>query len=377
MPQQQDKLLSTMTAKNESSPPSASPISKECTSSSSTNTSSPTSQSHKTQVLRIPVDQSTSKQVVPSQSNDDDDSHSSAYHLKWVDWNCSKIPIVMQSINGPCPLIAIINVLSLREKLKLPTMMQQITTSQLLEYIGEYLMDSVPDEIKDDETALLNFEQNVHDAIEILPKLSTGLDVNIKFTGIDDFEYTPECIIFDLLRISLFHGWLVDPSIPELTLAIGNRSYNQLVDFIITNKNSVDDAIARVVLLTEDFLESSASQLTFYGLEKLREQIKDNEIGILFRNNHFLTILKREGQICQLVTDHGFSTENIVWETLDKIDGDGTFLNSNFEFAETASDQVALSKEIDDRQRQLENDFLMALSLKQEEDELGYYPTAP
>lgn len=47
----------------------------------------------------------------------------------------------------------------------------------------------------------------------VLPKLSTGLDVNVRFTGVTDFEYTPECIVFDLLDIPLYHGWLVDPQV--------------------------------------------------------------------------------------------------------------------------------------------------------------------
>lgn len=47
----------------------------------------------------------------------------------------------------------------------------------------------------------------------VLPKLSTGLDVNVRFTGVSDFEYTPECIVFDLLNVPLYHGWLVDPQV--------------------------------------------------------------------------------------------------------------------------------------------------------------------
>lgn len=57
------------------------------------------------------------------------------------------------------------------------------------------------------------WEQNVNDAMTVLPKLSTGLDVNVRFTGVSDFEYTPECIVFDLLNIPLYHGWLVDPQV--------------------------------------------------------------------------------------------------------------------------------------------------------------------
>ena len=50
----------------------------------------------------------------------------------------------------------------------------------------------------------------------VLPKLATGLDVNVRFTGVSDFEYTPECSVFDLLGIPLYHGWLVDPQVRVL-----------------------------------------------------------------------------------------------------------------------------------------------------------------
>lgn len=51
-----------------------------------------------------------------------------------------------------------------------------------------------------------------------------------------DFEYTPECIIFDLLRIHLCHGWLVDPEDKEVYRIVNNQSYNQLIDRIIASK---------------------------------------------------------------------------------------------------------------------------------------------
>ena len=88
------------------------------------------------------------------------------------------------------------------------------------------------------EEEQLNYEQNMSDAMAILPKLSTGLDVNVKFSGPADFEYTPELIFFDLLRIPLYHGWVVDPNDLKTSRTVGNHSYNQLVDKIITNKSS-------------------------------------------------------------------------------------------------------------------------------------------
>lgn len=60
--------------------------------------------------------------------------------------------------------------------------------------------------------------QNMSDAMAVLPKLSTGLDVNVRFTGVSDFEYTPECIVFDLLNIPLYHGWLLDPQVNGLNV---------------------------------------------------------------------------------------------------------------------------------------------------------------
>jgi hypothetical protein len=260
------------------------------------------------------------------------------------------------------------NVLLLREKVKLPDMLEQITEAQLLTYIGECIMDSVPPtDMQNDENFLLNLEQNIHDAIEILPKLKSGLDVNIRFTGITDFEYTPECIIFDLLRIPLYHGWLIDPDSSVLQDAIGNQSYNQLVDNIITNKSSLDPLISTRVLVAEEFLERTASQLTVYGLNELKSKIMDNEIGILFRNNHFLTLFKRDGEIYTLVTDHGYLTEfNIVWETLDSIEGAGVFFDANFQLSELAERQVQTYKD-EQREQQMVNDYLVALSLKEEE----------
>lgn len=58
------------------------------------------------------------------------------------------------------------------------------------------------------------------DAMAVLHKLQTGLDVNVKFTGVRVFEYTPECIVFDLLDIPLYHGWLVDPQVRWSSLVV-------------------------------------------------------------------------------------------------------------------------------------------------------------
>ena len=181
------------------------------------------------------------------------------YRLKWID--CGKgaghgpaekekdnggpaavssnnrIAIITQNENGPCPLIAIMNVLLLKGDLRLPPIMDVITADQLMEFLGDCILSNMPSNLSNG--AQLNYEQNMMDAIAILPKLQTGLDVNVRFTSVTDFEFTPELIVFDLLRIPLYHGWLVDPVVDaEAAAAIGSCSYNQLVDKIINNKSS-------------------------------------------------------------------------------------------------------------------------------------------
>lgn len=49
--------------------------------------------------------------------------------------------------------------------------------------------------------------------MNIIPKLKTGLDVNILFDSIHGFETTPELSMFELFNVDLVHGWLVDPQV--------------------------------------------------------------------------------------------------------------------------------------------------------------------
>lgn len=52
------------------------------------------------------------------------------------------------------------------------------------------------------------------------------------------FEYTPELIVFDLLEVPLYHGWLIDTALPRHVDAVGNMTYNQLVELIIQDQAS-------------------------------------------------------------------------------------------------------------------------------------------
>lgn len=67
------------------------------------------------------------------------------YHLKWVDWNNRKTPIVTQNENGPCPLIAILNVLLLRAVIEIPEGVEIVTATQLINYLGNTILQRIPE----------------------------------------------------------------------------------------------------------------------------------------------------------------------------------------------------------------------------------------
>ncbi|KAJ0802498.1 putative MINDY deubiquitinase [Helianthus annuus] len=142
-------------------------------------------------------------------------------------------PIILQNDNGPCPLLAICNVLLLRNNLSLSSDVAEVSQEKLLSLVAERLIDSNSNVDNKDAGYVENQQQNIADAIDLLPRLATGIDVNIKFTRIDDFEFTRECAIFDLLDIPLYHGWIVDPQDSDTSSAIGSESYNTLMGELV------------------------------------------------------------------------------------------------------------------------------------------------
>lgn len=72
------------------------------------------------------------------------------YQLKWIMWHEHKTPIITQNQNGPCPLIAIANILLLRGKMKLPSNASCITSEELLTHVANNIVESRP-EVTDSE----------------------------------------------------------------------------------------------------------------------------------------------------------------------------------------------------------------------------------
>ncbi|PIO13867.1 hypothetical protein AB205_0175200, partial [Aquarana catesbeiana] len=57
------------------------------------------------------------------------------YFVKWINWKGERTPIITQSENGPCPLLAIMNILFLRWKVKLPPQKEVVTSEELMAHL--------------------------------------------------------------------------------------------------------------------------------------------------------------------------------------------------------------------------------------------------
>ncbi|XP_071120950.1 ubiquitin carboxyl-terminal hydrolase MINDY-1-like isoform X1 [Mytilus edulis] len=290
------------------------------------------------------------------------------YQIKWAKFKGKEVPIITQNENGPCPLLAIMNVLLLKGKIKFSSDTEIISSEQMMAHLGECIFANKPQNAT--EVVQLNYEQNMQDAMAVIHKLQTGLDVNVRFNSVSEFEYTPECIIFDLLGISLYHGWLVDPQNQSEVTAIGNCSYNQLVEKIISQRSSENHQLVTEALVAEGFLDRTASQLTYHGLCELSSTLKPDQLCVFFRNNHFCTLYRQKDELFLLVTDQGFLHErNVVWETLNNVEGDHYFVDSEFHtYTKPTPQEPVLPPDVSvNSDEQVNHDFLLAMSLQQEQ----------
>jgi len=213
--------------------------------------------------------------------------NSDSYDIKWIEFNKQSVPIILQNENGPCPLISICNVLLLRNDLNLMNFNEKISSQQLIDQLGSTLFNKFVPHLGDLS------EKNIEDSLASFDRLQYGLDVNVKFSNTKSFEYTRELDIFDLFHISLYHGWLIDPQENELYENFATKSYNQLVEISLNSSSPSSDTNSTYLsLLANQFLESSASQLTYYGLSELHSSLRPNELCVLFRHIHFSTLYK-------------------------------------------------------------------------------------
>ncbi|KAL1826877.1 hypothetical protein ACET3Z_005289 [Daucus carota] len=257
--------------------------------------------------------------------------------IKYVEFLGETRPIILQNLAGSCPLLAICNVLLLRRELNLSPLAENISQKKLLDMVAHKL------------NSVTNNPQ--HNSAHVISRLATGIDVNIKFKGITEFELTTERVLFDLLNIPLYHGWIVDPQDSKTYNALGSKSYNTILGDLVgletgfvgieDEKRPEEDSVTTGKLI-KNFLATTTSQLTVHGLVCLRKELKEHELCVLFRNNHLSTMFKFGGQLYLLVTEEGYKDHpNVVWEMLNEVNGNTPFMTGNFKKFRAECDYVS------------------------------------
>ncbi|KAI0791194.1 hypothetical protein C8Q75DRAFT_715687 [Abortiporus biennis] len=310
-----------------------------------------------------------------------------------------EMKIITQNFNGPCSFIAICNILILRGEITIePPDRTNVSYEQLSQLVGEYLLLSHP-------------EVDISAALSVMPYTTKGMDLNPLFTGATSFRPAGaggELKLFQQAGIQLVHGWLVDPDSPEYEVLKRTQDYDTSVNIIVeadcltkgrfvvaedttmttgaaatssggpgpssssntsepgpsnsAGPSNVGTSLASptVTSLSEEerkkvgdaivireFIDSTQSQLTYYGLFTLASILSPGALVALFRNSHLSVLYKspnpEDSALYTLVSDQVFLNESsVVWERIEDVEGGAsTFYDSDFRRSSPAGGDYA------------------------------------
>lgn len=295
--------------------------------------------------------------------------------ITWHDVNAAKnpriSPILVQNANGPCPLLALVNALTLSTPAEIDTALVETLRSREQVSLG-LLLDAVFDELMSGRRG--DAAQELPDVTELysfLLTLHTGMNVNPRFfppppRSPNDprnsmshvhpsaregsipgtFEATLEMKMYSTFSVPLIHGWLPDAGSPAYAaLQRSAQSYEDAQNLMF-HEEELEDKLEREGLSFQEqgtlediatikaFFASNATQLTYHGLETITTSLAPGAVAILFRNDHFSTLYRHPDtlQLLQLVTDLGYAGhEEVVWESLIDVNGENAeFFSGDF-----------------------------------------------
>ncbi|KAL2066759.1 hypothetical protein VTL71DRAFT_2831 [Oculimacula yallundae] len=301
------------------------------------------------------------------------------YEIKKISWhdvnavqNPRVSPILVQNANGPCPLLALVNALTLSTPAEVETALVDTLRSREQVSLG-LLLDAVFDELMSGRRGdAAQGLPDVSDLYKFLLTLHTGMNVNPRFLpnpptksandprnsmshvhpsereqGLPGtFEDTREMKLYSTFSVPLIHGWLPEPDSPSF--AALKRSANSYEDAqnLMFEEADLESKLSREGLSFEEqgrlediatikaFFASNATQLTTNGLATITSSIAPGGVAILFRNDHFSTLYRHPStlQLLQLVTDMGYAGhEEVVWESLIDVNGENAeFFSGDF-----------------------------------------------
>ena len=326
---------------------------------------------------RPPVEASRTEPAVASTTRKTTETYQ-IKHITWLDVNNSpqkmrKSPILLQNANGPCPLLALVNALTLSTPPGLKTSL--IETLRLREQVSlGLLLDAVFDELMSGRRG--DAAQGLPDVGELysfLLALHTGMNVNPRFIPLavpapnimdiplgdpldaalpvvdqklGGFENSRELRLYGTFSVPLIHGWLPEKDEPaERALGRAANTYEDSQNLMFREEeledklhahglNDEEQQLLEDISTIKAFLTRSATQLTQSGLDRMTKSLQPGAIAILFRNDHFSTLYKhpQSAQLLTLVTDMGYAGhEEVVWESLVDVNGENCeFFSGDF-----------------------------------------------
>lgn len=269
------------------------------------------------------------------------------YRTSLMSFYGKSIRIVLQDdFAGPCPLLAVVNVLALQGRLSVraprptqqsrgpgrTTTASRITGAELSELLLGCLMEEASRMVERSEDA--NVAESVscfEEASEWIPKLEQGINVNLGFKGAMDFSaFCPGLAPFRAFGVSLRHGWLPDPGDEKLSELVVGKSYDDLCDLVAMAGPDPEADICRI----RAFLERTLGQLTEHGLQEIYKSMQERELAVMYRNDHFSVVHKHQDMLYVLVGDEGLARGNtdhrFCWMTLSNTGGDEVFVDDRF-----------------------------------------------
>lgn len=324
------------------------------------------------------------------------------YGTKSIEFENNHSRILIQNENGPCALIALVNALVLDPTLKenttelrelLERSNKYVNFDELLQVIASILLkvtteakkeDIIESQPKSNKTKDKGNNSYISEILTLLPRLQDGMNINPIFDG--GFKESPELVLFKILGVKLVHGWVLTDD-TEGPTGLSKLSYDETLDMYTEasellskgdkDRNSKDISLLKKVDTLKAFIQGSSTQLTPAGITHLNKSLGNNSLAVLFRNDHFSTLIKKDGILYTLVTDVGYRKQNtIVWETLLSIDGSlNVFVDHDFRESKAMEEINSNKQSINSDQDSAEiADRKIALQLQEEEDrELAEY----
>jgi hypothetical protein len=206
--------------------------------------------------------------------------------LKEIKINGVTRTILLQNQLGSCALIALVNVLSIRQQVELPQVVNgKISIFEIERLLENYVQDVLETKRSNQQNLVFN-PSTIQATINAL--LSKNVMIDPIFTTSTHFVNSMERDLFAMLDISLYHAWL--PNKPETISLVGNSSYSQLQQELVNLRYfGLDEDLPRMEKL-DLFLNSIT--LTENGLQEICETMTHGEVGVFLFDHIFCTVYK-------------------------------------------------------------------------------------